>query len=140
MSPVPHIVGLMVIEPKDETPCECDRGCSCGNTADLIHGGVAICGCCLADCPDVHGPGGRTWRSGYQVRLVPWRGGYELHVDGMGVTQCAKRSDVESTVRDFLERLEREDAQSAKLTVWELPEQQFLLRQLQAESRPARGR
>lgn len=36
------IVGAMVIEPKEQTPCQCDQDCACGNSADLIHGGVAI--------------------------------------------------------------------------------------------------
>ncbi|AXK46622.1 hypothetical protein [Brachybacterium saurashtrense] len=113
----------MVIEPEEQTPCQCDQDCACGNTADLIHGGVAICGCCLADCPDVHVLEGRTWRSGYTVRLVPWRGGYELHVDGVGVTQCVERVEAEDTVRDFLESLERDDARTASVTVWGTPEQ-----------------
>ncbi|MBK8445274.1 MAG: hypothetical protein IPL41_00695 [Micropruina sp.] len=37
--------------------CECQHpGCSCTNDADLIlSDGTCVCGCCLADCPDVHG-------------------------------------------------------------------------------------
>lgn len=41
-------------------PCQCPD-CECTNTADLIVGdhNTPICGCCLADCPHVHGPEGR---------------------------------------------------------------------------------
>ncbi|GAB3055204.1 hypothetical protein [Sediminivirga luteola] len=113
----------MVTELSGVTSCQCDQECACGNTADLVHGGTAICGCCLADCPDVHGSEGKTWRTGYQARLVPWRGGYELHVDGVGVTQCVERSEAEATVRDFLDSLDLEDAWTANVTVWGPPEQ-----------------
>lgn len=41
-------------------PCRCPD-CECTNNADLVVGASAtpICGCCLADCPHVHGPEGR---------------------------------------------------------------------------------
>lgn len=34
--------------------CACER-CTCTEPSDLTLGGVALCGCCAADCPDVHG-------------------------------------------------------------------------------------
>lgn len=41
-------------------PCRCPD-CECTNVTDLLVGGddTPVCGCCLADCPDVHGPEGR---------------------------------------------------------------------------------
>lgn len=37
-----------------DTTCDCTR-CTCTEPADLTLGGVPLCGCCAADCPDVHG-------------------------------------------------------------------------------------
>lgn len=44
-------------------PCECPD-CECVNDADIQfeNSERALCGCCIADCPDVHGPQGKTWR------------------------------------------------------------------------------
>lgn len=41
-------------------PCRCPD-CECTNTTDLLvgDGATPMCGCCLADCPQVHGPEGR---------------------------------------------------------------------------------
>lgn len=41
-------------------PYQCSD-CECVNTTNLLvgDGNTPICGCCLADCPDVHGPDGR---------------------------------------------------------------------------------
>lgn len=41
-------------------PCRCPD-CECTNTTDLLvgDGATPMCGCCLADCPHVHGPEGR---------------------------------------------------------------------------------
>jgi hypothetical protein len=40
--------------------CEC-QDCECTNTTDMLvgDGATPMCGCCLADCPHVHGPDGR---------------------------------------------------------------------------------
>lgn len=76
-----------------------------------------MCGCCAADCPDVHGEDGKTWRRGYWVRPVPWRLGWELHLDDVGVTQCTDLAAAEATVRDFLTSLGREDAETARVHV-----------------------
>lgn len=40
--------------PEQEQSCACDR-CTCADLADLTLGEVPLCGCCAADCPDVHG-------------------------------------------------------------------------------------
>lgn len=35
--------------------CACDKaGCHCDGIADISPLGYAICGCCMADCPDAH--------------------------------------------------------------------------------------
>ena len=39
--------------PPRGTRCGCDR-CECQNEADIGTVEDPICGCCLADCPDVH--------------------------------------------------------------------------------------
>lgn len=40
------------------------------------------------------------------VQAVAWEYGWELHVDGYGVTQVAEFADAEQQVRDFLSTLE----------------------------------
>lgn len=40
--------------PARGTACACPD-CSCANEADVGTPAHPICGCCLADCPDVHG-------------------------------------------------------------------------------------
>ena len=47
--------------PARGTKCACTR-CACTNEADCGSVEHPICGCCLADCPDVHpeGEGGRA--------------------------------------------------------------------------------
>lgn len=37
-----------------DAKCRCER-CTCTDPADLTVGGMPLCGCCAADCPDVHG-------------------------------------------------------------------------------------
>jgi hypothetical protein len=39
--------------PPKGTKCACSK-CSCENEADVGSVEHPICGCCLADCPDVH--------------------------------------------------------------------------------------
>ncbi|QAY60000.1 hypothetical protein ET475_08345 [Microbacterium protaetiae] len=41
--------------PARGTMCACSR-CACENEADAGRIEHPICGCCLADCPDVHPP------------------------------------------------------------------------------------
>ncbi|MBM7786445.1 hypothetical protein [Tenggerimyces flavus] len=44
------------------------------------------------------GPKGKT----YNVRAVRWDGGWELHIEGVGVTQCRNLRDAETMVRDYI--------------------------------------
>lgn len=37
-----------------DAKCGCER-CTCTEPADLTLGGMPLCGCCAADCPDAHG-------------------------------------------------------------------------------------
>jgi hypothetical protein len=41
----------------------------------------------------------------YDVRATPWRHGWELHIDGVGVTQARSLKSAESMVRDYVESL-----------------------------------
>ncbi len=49
----------------------------------------------------------------YVVRAVRWERGWELHIDGVGVTQTAKLSRADDTVRDFLMLDGHDDADTA---------------------------
>lgn len=53
----------------------------------------------------------------YEVTAVPWAGGWELHVDGVGVTQSRTLDAAEQQVRDFLATLLGEDASTADVAV-----------------------
>lgn len=44
-------------------------------------------------------------RKKYQVTAQRWKRGWELHIEGVGVTQCRTVKDAEMMVRDYL-RLE----------------------------------
>ena len=50
-----------------DAKCGCTR-CTCTDPADLTLGGVPLCGCCAADCPDVHGEEAEERRAQF------WRG------------------------------------------------------------------
>lgn len=52
----------------------------------------------------------------YLVRVVPGSAGFELHVEGVGITQCVERADATSVTRDFLSTMSRDDWGSAELT------------------------
>lgn len=43
-------------------------------------------------------------RNTYQVTAVPWEQGWELHVDGVGVTQSDTLDDAEMMARDLIAR------------------------------------
>lgn len=49
----------------------------------------------------------------YKVRAVKWREGWELHVDGEGVTQVRTLAKAERQVRDYLESLHDRDFSDA---------------------------
>lgn len=101
---------------EDEVRCTCPH-CTCGNGADIDLGRGPVCGCCAADCPDVHGEGGKTWRRGYWVRPVLRQLGWELHVDGVGVAKCAELADAEEITRDFLASFGLKDASTARVHI-----------------------
>jgi hypothetical protein len=42
----------------------------------------------------------------YQVRAVRWEHGWELHVEGVGVTQSGSLADAEAMARDLISRRE----------------------------------
>lgn len=116
---MPRSVNRMGPIPTDVMPCAYPAECGCGNDADVITGAdIALFGCCLADCPDAHGPDGRSWRNGYQARAMRWSGGFELHIDGVGVTQCVDLADAEATGRSYLAILDRDDVDTANITIW----------------------
>jgi hypothetical protein len=39
----------------------------------------------------------------YTVTAKPWAGGWELHIDGVGVTQARRLTEAEGMVRDYIE-------------------------------------
>ena len=43
-----------------------------------------------------------TERPTYNVRLEPWEHGFEVFIDGVGVTQARDRGEVEEMARDFI--------------------------------------
>lgn len=51
----------------------------------------------------------------YTVRAVPWAHGWELHIEGIGVTQSDSLKDADRQVRDYLETLLDEDAADAQI-------------------------
>ena len=55
-------------------------------------------------------------KGAYLVRVVPWSGGVELHVEGVGITQCVDRADAARVTRDFLSTMNRDDWGTAELT------------------------
>lgn len=53
----------------------------------------------------------------YMVRAVRWRGGWELHIDGEGVTQCRLLAHAGEQVEDYLETLHGRSFKDARVTV-----------------------
>jgi DNA-directed RNA polymerase specialized sigma24 family protein len=47
--------------------------------------------------------------STYSVRAKPWKHGWELHIDGVGVTQSRNLAGAEQMVRDYIETLTDHD-------------------------------
>lgn len=48
-------------------------------------------------------------RVAFSVQAKRWAGGWELHVDGVGVTQSGTLDDAEAMVRDYIESLTGRD-------------------------------
>jgi hypothetical protein len=53
----------------------------------------------------------------YYVTATRWAHGWELHIDGVGVTQSNTLADAEGMVRDYLELDARADADTAEIVV-----------------------
>ena len=53
----------------------------------------------------------------YEVTAKPWAHGFELHVAGVGVTQCLGLDRAEETVRDYLACEGLADAATAEVRV-----------------------
>jgi hypothetical protein len=46
-----------------------------------------------------------------------WKRGWELHIDGVGVTQSRSLAEAETMVRDYVESLTGQDASGARVNV-----------------------
>ena len=53
----------------------------------------------------------------YTVTAKQWEHGWELHIDGIGVTQSRLLSDAEGMVRDYLAADDISDAETAEVTI-----------------------
>lgn len=53
----------------------------------------------------------------YKAKAVRWKHGWELHVDGVGVTQVRTLSTAEQQVRDLVETMLDVDASDARIDV-----------------------
>lgn len=53
----------------------------------------------------------------YTVRARQWRHGWELHIDGVGVTQCRTLRGAEAMVRDYLHIDDYPDWETAEVEV-----------------------
>jgi DNA-directed RNA polymerase specialized sigma24 family protein len=53
----------------------------------------------------------------YTVAAKRWEHGWELHIDGIGVTQSRLLSDAEAMVRDYLAADDVPDAETAKVII-----------------------
>jgi hypothetical protein len=53
----------------------------------------------------------------YTVTAKRWEHGWELHIDGIGVTQSRLPSDAEAMVRDYLAADDVPDAEAADITI-----------------------
>ena len=55
--------------------------------------------------------------STYSVHARRWAHGWELHIDGVGVTQSRNLDGAEQMVRDYIESLTGHDTSSDKVTI-----------------------
>jgi hypothetical protein len=53
----------------------------------------------------------------YEVTARHWKRGWELHIDGVGVTQCRSLAEAESMVRDYVESLTGADVSDATVVI-----------------------
>lgn len=54
----------------------------------------------------------------YTVRALHWEGGWELHVEGVGVTQARSLTVADRQVRDYLETLLDIDASTVEVVIF----------------------
>jgi predicted XRE-type DNA-binding protein len=55
--------------------------------------------------------------STYTVRAKRWKHGWELHIDGIGVTQSRNLASAEQMVRDYIETLTEHDTAYDTVTI-----------------------
>jgi len=53
----------------------------------------------------------------YTVTAKRWKHGWELHIDGIGVTQSKTRATAEQMVRDYVETLTDQDVSGADVVI-----------------------
>lgn len=53
----------------------------------------------------------------YNVTAKHWKRGWELHIEGVGVTQCRSLAEAEAMVRDYVESLTGTDTRSAEVVI-----------------------
>jgi hypothetical protein len=53
----------------------------------------------------------------YNVIARHWKRGWELHIEGVGVTQCRNLAEAETMVRDYVESLTGADAGNATVVI-----------------------
>ncbi|HVT66927.1 MAG TPA: hypothetical protein VHF26_04195, partial [Trebonia sp.] len=53
----------------------------------------------------------------YNVTARHWKRGWELHIEGVGVTQCRSLAEAETMVRDYVESLTGESAGNAAVVI-----------------------
>jgi hypothetical protein len=53
----------------------------------------------------------------YDVPARHWKHGWELHIDGVGVTQSRNLADAQTVVRDYVESLTGADASDAVVVI-----------------------
>jgi hypothetical protein len=53
----------------------------------------------------------------YDVTARHWKRGWELHIDGVGVTQCRSLAEAETMVRDYVESLTGVDVSDATIVI-----------------------
>lgn len=55
--------------------------------------------------------------SSYTARAVRWKGGWELHIDGEGVTQCRTLAQAKQQIRDYLATVHDQDFHDAEIRI-----------------------
>jgi hypothetical protein len=53
----------------------------------------------------------------YHVAALRWEHGWELHIEGVGVTQCESLDEAELMIRDYLHCVEHDDWETADIAL-----------------------